>query len=99
VALTPEQIRTLGITPQPDPVKSSGHGKAFIEQGLEPAAQLEAVPPDTLTVTVRQAVESVLDLGLLAATQELERQQFREVQATLDVVNEALRETFGLDRD
>jgi hypothetical protein len=55
VALTPEQLQELGIEPQPEPVKPKGHGKAFIEQGLEPAAQLEAIPPDTLTAIVRQA--------------------------------------------
>jgi len=49
VALTPEQIYTLGVEPQPEPVEPKGHGLAFIEEGLEPAAQLEALEPNVLT--------------------------------------------------
>jgi hypothetical protein len=97
VALTPRQIRTLGVIPQPEPVKPKGHGKAFIEQGLEPAAQLEAVPPDTLSALARQAVESALDLDVLRESWEREAAEREEVQEKLDVVNEALREAFGLD--
>jgi hypothetical protein len=98
VALTPEQIRTLGIEPQPDAVKpKNSHSKAFIARGLEPAAQLEAIPPDTLSAIARQAVESALDLMALQTTQLIERIERQEVQEKLDVVNKALREAFGLD--
>ena len=82
--------------PQPEPVKPKGHSKAFIEFGLEPAAQLEAIPPDTLSAVVRQAVESTRDLDVLRASQTLERIERQQVQEKLDVVNEALREAFGL---
>lgn len=96
VALTPEQIQELGIAPQPEPVKPKGHGKAFIEQGLEPAAQLEAVPPDTLTAVVRQAVERTFDLDVLRESLEQERVEREHVQEKLDEVNEVLRRAFGL---
>jgi hypothetical protein len=96
VALTPTQIRDLGIVPQPEPIKPKGHGKAFIELGLEPAAQLEAIPPDTLSAIVRQAVESTLDLDILAASRAQEQAQRGQVQQKLDEVNEVLREAFGL---
>ncbi len=97
VALTPLQIRALSITTQPDEVKpSDSRARSFIERGLEPAAQLEAIPPDTLSAIVRQAVESTLDLDILAASRAQENAEYEEVQRKLDVVNEALREAFGL---
>jgi hypothetical protein len=96
VALTPRQIEELGIEPQPEPVKPKGHGKAFIEQGLEPAAQLEAIRPDTLTAVARRAVESALNLEILDASRERERLERAQVQEKLDEVNEALRGAFGL---
>jgi hypothetical protein len=97
VALTPEQIRTLGIATTPDEIKpTDSRSKAFIERGLDPAAQLEAIPPDTLSGLVRQAVETALDLDILAASQAQEQQQRRQVQEKLDAVNAVLREAFGL---
>jgi hypothetical protein len=98
VALVPTQIRSFGIATQPDAVKpSDSRSKAFIERGLEPAAQLEAIPPDTLIAVVRQAVETVLDMDALAASQLIERAERAEVQAKLDEVNEVLRVAFGLE--
>jgi hypothetical protein len=95
MALTPEQIRGFGIEPDTKP-PSGTHAREFVARGLEPPAQLEAIPPDTLTDVIRQAVESALDLDTLAQSQERERRECQEVQQKLDVVNEALREAFGL---
>ncbi len=53
-ALTPEQIRYFSIEPDLKP-PSGDHAKEFIERGLAPAAQLEAIPPDTLSAVIRQA--------------------------------------------
>jgi hypothetical protein len=47
----------------------------------------------------RQAVESTLDLDVLAASQVRERVEHGEVQRKLDVVNDALRDAVGLDDD
>jgi hypothetical protein len=56
VALTPEQIAALGIATTPDEIKpSDSRSRSFIARGLEPAAQLEAIPPDTLSVLARQS--------------------------------------------
>jgi len=100
VALKPAQIRSLNITTKPDEIKpTDSRSEAFIERGLEPAAQLEAIPPDRLSTVVRQAVESTLDLDVLAASQVRERVEHGEVQRKLDVVNDALRDAFGLDDD
>jgi hypothetical protein len=97
VALTPEQITTRGIATTPDEIKpSDSRSRAFIARGLEPAAQLEAIPPDTLTAIVRLAVESALDLDILRASQAQERRERGQVQEKLDEVNEVLREAFGL---
>ncbi len=75
---------------------SGDHAKEFMDRGLAPAAQLEAIPPDTLSQLVRQAVESTLDLDVLAESREREWLERREVQGKLDVVNETLRGAFGL---
>jgi hypothetical protein len=98
VALTPEQITTLGIATTPDEVKpTDSRSRAFLERGLDPAAQLEAIPPNTLSQIVRQAVENALDLDVLAASREQEWHEYRQVQKKLDEVHEVLREAFGLD--
>jgi hypothetical protein len=97
LAITPQQIRAYGIATTPDEIKpTDSRSRAFIERGLEPAAQLEAIPPDTLSQLVRQAVESALDLDVLAASRERERLERDQVQRTLDEVNETLRGAFGL---
>ena len=98
VAITPQQIRAYGIATTPDEIKpTDSRSRAFIKRGLEPAAQLEAIPPDTLSQLVQQAVESALDLDVLAATsRERERLERDQVQRTLDEVNETLRGAFGL---
>jgi hypothetical protein len=97
VALTPGQIRRLGIVTRPEDVKpSDGRSKTFLARGLAPAAQLEAIPPDDLSEIVRQAVESTLDLDILRASQDQERVERAQVQNKLDEVNEVLRDAFNL---
>jgi hypothetical protein len=97
VALTPAQIATLGIATTPDEIKpTDSRSRAFLQRGLDPAAQLEAIPPDVLVEVVRQAVESALDMDILAASQAQEQAQSGQVQQKLDEVNEVLREAFGL---
>jgi hypothetical protein len=96
VALTPEQIAGYGIEPDPEGVKpSDSRSKAFLERGLEPAAQLEAIPPDELIDLVKRAIEDALDIDELRASIERERDEKAEVQKKLDVVNVALREAFS----
>jgi hypothetical protein len=98
VALTPEQIRRLGIVTRPEDVKpSDSRSRTFLARGLAPAAQLEAIPPDTLSAIARGAVESALDLDVLAASRGRERSEKQEVQEKLNVVNEALRNAFNLE--
>jgi hypothetical protein len=97
-ALKPEQIVLYGIEPDLKP-PSGDHAREFIARELGPPAQLEAIPPDTLSTLIRQDVERTLDLGVLMETTERERREKAEVQKKLDVVNEALRGAFGLDED
>jgi hypothetical protein len=97
VALTPEQIADFGFATTPDEIKpTDSRSRSFLARRLAPAAQLEAIPPDTLSTVVRQAVESTLDLDVLRESLERERREHAEVQAKLDVVNEALRGAFRL---
>jgi hypothetical protein len=97
VAIRPQQIRAYGIATTPDEIKpTDSRSRAFIERGLEPAAQLEAIPPETLVAVVRQAVESALDLDVLATSRERERLERDQVQRTLEEVNETSRGAFGL---
>ncbi len=76
---------------------SDSRSASFIARGLEPAAQLEAIPPDALTDLVRGAVMDALALDLLYESAEREHQERREVQEKLDAVNVALSEAFDLD--
>ena len=100
VALVPEQIASQGITTTPDEIKpTDSRSRSFLARGLAPAAQLEAIPPETLTAIVRQAVQSTLDLDILRASQGRERAERKEVQAKLDEVNEVLRDAFGLEEE
>jgi hypothetical protein len=95
-ALTPRQIEAFGIATTPDEVKpTDSRARSFIDRGLEPAAQLEAIPPDTLTHVVRLAVEDALDLDVLDASRRRERLERDQVQRKLDEVNEVLRGAFG----
>jgi hypothetical protein len=97
VALTPPQIRRYEVATTPDEIKATdSRSRAFLQRGLAPAAQLEAIPPETLATVVRQAVETALDLDVLRASQEQERLERKQVQEKLDEVNAVLREAFGL---
>lgn len=98
VALTPEQIFDLEIPTQPDAVKpSDSRSKTFIERGLEPAAQLEAVAPDVLSAMAREAVENAIDMDAWRSSMVVERQEKAEVQTKLNEVNKVLRDVFDLD--
>jgi hypothetical protein len=56
VALTPEQIADFGFATTPDEIKpTDSRSRSFLARGLAPAAQLEAIPPDTLSTVVRQS--------------------------------------------
>lgn len=96
IALTPEQITDLRIETKPDEVKpTDSRSRRFIERGLEPAAQLEAIEPDVLIEICRHAVEDALDMDTLHESRQRERREYREVQEKLDEVNAILREAFG----
>jgi hypothetical protein len=98
VALTPSQITELGIATTPDEIKpSDSRSESFLARGLDPAAQLEAIPPDTIGAIVRQAVEENLDADALARSRAQEQEERHEVQETLDRVNGILRDAFGFD--
>lgn len=99
VALTPAQILELDIEAKPDAINDDDpRAPEFRARGLVPA-QLEAVPPAQLTAILQGAVESTLDMDILAASQADEREERAEVQSKLDEVNEVLRDAFGLDDD
>jgi hypothetical protein len=98
VALTPAQIIAYGIETDPEGVKpSDSRSKNFIARGLEPTAQLEAIPPDTLVELLREEIEATLDTDVLLLSQEREQEERAEVQEKLNEVNEVLRGAFGLD--
>ena len=97
VALLPEQISLYSIETTPDDIKpTDSRSRAFLERGLAPAAQLEAIPPETLTEIVRQAVEDALDMDVLRQSRDRERRERREVGKKLDDVNRYLKRAFGL---
>jgi hypothetical protein len=98
VALMPEQIQHYRVETTPDDIKpTDSRSKAFLARGLAPAAQLEAIRPEDLTQIVRLAVEDALDLNVLRASREREKQERDEVGKKLDDVNRYLKSAFGLE--
>jgi hypothetical protein len=64
VALVSEQIHRYGIATTPDEIKpTDSRSRSFLARGLDPAAQLEAIPPDTLSGIVRQSRRKHARLG------------------------------------
>jgi hypothetical protein len=96
IALTPDQIVDLQIQTKPEDVKpTDSRSKGFLARGLAPAAQLEAVAPEVLTNLVKHSVEDTLDMDLLAATQEEEREGKKVAQERIDKINQAIREALS----
>jgi ParB-like nuclease domain len=74
VALTIEQVEELGLEPSMDAKEESPTYNAFVERyGITDAYELEAMEPEALAGTLRDAIDDVLDIDLY--NQELDAEE------------------------
>lgn len=78
VALTADQVDEHDLPTAP-PKASDTRSVSWVGE----TCQLEAMPPDLLADTVREAIEEHLDLALLETTQDEERAERRELRDEL----------------
>ncbi|MBA7532412.1 hypothetical protein ES705_24638 [subsurface metagenome] len=80
IALTQDQVQTLGLPPMPAKTADPRYDRFAASYGSE-AVELDALPPDELERIVREAIESRLD-----------RQQWNEDYATIETEKEKVRD-------
>jgi hypothetical protein len=82
VALSPRQVEELSIPPQMTAKQSSSKYQGFVrDRGSDAVHELEAVPPEKLKELLRDAITSVLDIGLYNDEIRKERQEQSEIIA------------------
>jgi len=74
VALTADQVMTLGLPPVMKAKAGSSRRKGFVDRNGEHVFELEALAPERLQGFLRAAIEGVLDLALFHAEVDRERQ-------------------------
>jgi hypothetical protein len=90
-ALTSEQVQELGLPPGLLAKQGSSRRKRFVGRHGEHVHELEAVEPDRLQAILRQTIESVLDMDLLHAERERERQDAARLDGVRNTVHEMLK--------
>jgi hypothetical protein len=74
VALTIDQVKELDLEPSMDAKEESPTYNAFVDRyGITDAYELEAIEPETLAETLRDAIDDVLDIDLY--NQELDAEE------------------------
>ena len=74
VALTPEQVATLGLRPQMQAKKGSRQYAKFTREHGKNVYELEAVKPEVLQQLLTEAIDSVIDIDALNQEIEAERE-------------------------
>jgi hypothetical protein len=90
VALTADQVDELRLPPGPTAKQGSSRRKRFVQEHGEHVYELEAVQPEQLQAMLRQMIESVLDMDLFRAEQDLERQNAAHLAGVRKTVQEVL---------
>jgi len=83
IALTKEQVRTLGLPPMPAK-KSDPQYKRFAASYGAEAIELDALPPDQLESIITSAVEDLIDPTTWTAEIEKAKQEREEVQRRIE---------------
>jgi ParB-like chromosome segregation protein Spo0J len=87
VALTGAQVAEMRLPPQMKAKEKSSRRAGFVEAHGEDVFELEAVPPERLQAILREAIDSVIEVG--AFNHEIDRE--REDAARLDTLRRAVR--------
>ncbi len=83
IALTHEQVQTLGLPPMPAKTSDPRYDRFNASYG-DNAVELDALPPDQLENIVRGAIESLIDFTAWNAEIEEARQEREGIQHQLD---------------
>ncbi|GAJ04951.1 unnamed protein product, partial [marine sediment metagenome] len=83
IALTSEQVRTLGLPPMPAKTSDPRYERFAASYGEE-VVELDAIPPDELDRIVTTAITSLMDKDAWNAEIEKAREEREEVQRRID---------------
>jgi len=83
IALTSDQVSTLGLPPMPAK-KSDPRYERFAASYGNRVVELDALPPDELDRIVSAAIENLIDLGPWNAEVEKARQEREETQRRIE---------------
>ncbi len=90
VALTSDQIRKHKLPPSMEAKVSSSRTKGFVAKHGTNVWELEALPPATLQVIVRDAIVNVLDMDLFEQEQQAEADDAAKLEARRKIVCDLL---------
>ncbi len=90
VALTASQAKELQLPLGLKAKAGSSRRKKFVRAHGEHVFELEALEPEQLQAILRQTIESVLDMDLLRAEQDAERQDAARLAAVQKTVHDML---------
>lgn len=91
VALTGKQVKELNLPAGMVAKAGSSRRKKFVERHGELVHELEALSPARLQQFVREAIESVIDMGLFRREQEQERRDAVELATARQRIQSAMR--------
>jgi hypothetical protein len=91
VALTDQQVASLGLPPQMKAKTGSSRHAKFTDRHGDDVFELEAIHPEQLQDMLRKAIDNVLDVDAFNAEVNAEK----EDAAKLDVIRRTLHRQFG----
>jgi hypothetical protein len=80
VALTAAQVRELNLPSIMKAKATSSRHDGFVEQHGDDVFELEAVPPDRLRESLRQAIDSLLDVDAFNAEIDREKRDAADLE-------------------
>lgn len=92
MALTSEQVRRFNLAPQMLAKETSPNYAKFVTEFGENVYELEAIPPDTLQMLVREAIDSVINVKLFNREIDQEKQDAAEIEALRRTVVKSIQE-------
>lgn len=92
VAITAEQIQEFNLPPNLEAKESSSRYEKFVERHGPNVYELEAITPQQLQATLRDAIDSVIDIDAFNAELDAEKNDAVFLQGVRNTVSEALTE-------
>lgn len=92
LALTSQQVRRFNLPPQMLAKETSTNYAKFVTKFGENVYELEAIPPDTLQMLVREAIDSVIDGKLFNAELNQEKKDAAKIEALRRTVVKSIQD-------